>query len=176
MYYFFYCTLIKDLVSRVFGKWGTIKCSVIIYFFFILLKFVISWRDVTFGIRAMVFKRFLGSMGSELTVWFLWDHFVCCLLTNFWYKSYPKLFDVNSDMWRAQAMANRRKRNNAGADDIAQAIHRMMDAMQPIVALIKDLISRIFGKWGTIKCSVIIYFFFILLKFVISWRDVTMFM
>jgi len=49
-------------------------------------------------------------------------------------------------MWRAQAMANRRKRNNAGADDIAQAIHRMMDAMQPIVALIKDLISRIFGK------------------------------
>jgi len=29
-------------------------------------------------------------------------------------------------------MANRRRRNNAGADDIAQAIHRMVDAMQPI--------------------------------------------
>jgi len=29
-------------------------------------------------------------------------------------------------------MANRRRRNNAGADEIAQAIHRMVDAMQPI--------------------------------------------
>jgi len=29
-------------------------------------------------------------------------------------------------------MANRRRRNTAGADDIAQAIHRMVDAMQPI--------------------------------------------
>jgi len=31
-------------------------------------------------------------------------------------------------------MANRRKRNTVGADEIAQAIHRMVDAMQPIVA------------------------------------------
>jgi len=31
-------------------------------------------------------------------------------------------------------MANRRKRNNVGADDIAQAIHRMVDVMQPIAA------------------------------------------
>jgi len=31
-------------------------------------------------------------------------------------------------------MANRRRRNTAGADDIAQAIHRMVDAMQPIAA------------------------------------------
>jgi len=44
------------------------------------------------------------------------------------------MFDVNSDMWRAQALGNRRRRNNVGADEIAQAIHRMVDAMQPIVA------------------------------------------
>jgi len=31
-------------------------------------------------------------------------------------------------------MANRRRRNDADADKIAQAIHRMVDAMQPIVA------------------------------------------
>jgi len=31
-------------------------------------------------------------------------------------------------------MENRRRRNNVGADEIAQAIHRMVDAMQPIVA------------------------------------------
>jgi len=37
-------------------------------------------------------------------------------------------------MWRAQAMGNRRRRNNAGADEIAHAIHRMVDAMQPIAA------------------------------------------
>jgi len=37
-------------------------------------------------------------------------------------------------MWRAQAMANRRRRNTAGADEIAQAIHRMVDAMHPIAA------------------------------------------
>ena len=40
-------------------------------------------------------------------------------------------------MWRIQAMAaNRRRRhNNAGAEDIAEAIHRMVDAMQnPIPA------------------------------------------
>jgi len=29
-------------------------------------------------------------------------------------------------------MANKRRRNTAGADDIAQAIHRMVDAMHPI--------------------------------------------
>jgi len=37
-------------------------------------------------------------------------------------------------MWRAQAVANRRKRNNTGADEIAHAIHRMVDVMQPIAA------------------------------------------
>ena len=31
-------------------------------------------------------------------------------------------------------MANRRRRNTAEADEIAQAIHRMVDAMQPIAA------------------------------------------
>jgi len=29
-------------------------------------------------------------------------------------------------------MANRRRRNNVGANEIAQAIHRMVDTMQPI--------------------------------------------
>jgi len=33
------------------------------------------------------------------------------------------------NMWRAQAMANRWMRNNAGADEIAHAIHQMMDVM-----------------------------------------------
>jgi len=31
-------------------------------------------------------------------------------------------------------MGKRRRRNNLGADDIAQAIHRMVDVMQPIAA------------------------------------------
>jgi len=39
-------------------------------------------------------------------------------------------------MWRIQAMAaNRRRRNANGVDDIAEGIHRMVDAMQqPIPA------------------------------------------
>jgi len=39
-------------------------------------------------------------------------------------------------MWRIQAMASRRRRRNAnGVDEIAEAIHRMVDAMQnPIPA------------------------------------------
>ena len=36
-----------------------------------------------------------------------------------------------AEMWRAQALANRRRRDNTGADEIAHAIHRMVDAMQP---------------------------------------------
>jgi len=43
-----------------------------------------------------------------------------------------KLFDFLVNMWRIQAMANRRRRNDVGADEIAQAIHRMVDAMQPM--------------------------------------------
>jgi len=35
-------------------------------------------------------------------------------------------------MWRAQAMANRRPKNNAWANEIANAIYRMVDAVQPI--------------------------------------------
>ena len=39
------------------------------------------------------------------------------------------------EMWRIQAMsANRRRRNKNGVDDIAEAILRMVDAMQPPVA------------------------------------------
>ena len=38
------------------------------------------------------------------------------------------------NMWRIQAMANRRRRNDAGADEIAQAIQRMVDAMQSVAA------------------------------------------
>ena len=34
-------------------------------------------------------------------------------------------------MWHAQALANRRRRDNTGADEIAHVIHRMVDAMQP---------------------------------------------
>ena len=37
-------------------------------------------------------------------------------------------------MWRAQALANRRRRNIAGADEITYTIHRMVDAMQPVAA------------------------------------------
>jgi len=37
-------------------------------------------------------------------------------------------------MWRIQAMAANRRRRSSGADDIAEAIHRMVDAMQPPVA------------------------------------------
>jgi len=37
-------------------------------------------------------------------------------------------------MWRAQAMANWRRRNTAGTDEIANVIHRMVDAMQPVAA------------------------------------------
>ena len=34
-------------------------------------------------------------------------------------------------MWGAQALANKRRWDNTGADEIAHAIHRMVDAMQP---------------------------------------------
>jgi len=37
-------------------------------------------------------------------------------------------------MWHIQAMAANRKRMSSGADDIAEAIHQMMDAMQTPVA------------------------------------------
>jgi len=45
-----------------------------------------------------------------------------------------KLFDLSVNMWRIQAMANRRRRNDSGANEIAQAIHRMVDAMQLVAA------------------------------------------
>ena len=45
-----------------------------------------------------------------------------------------ELFDLSINIWPIQAMANRRRRNDAGADEIAQAIHRMVDAMQPVAA------------------------------------------
>jgi len=44
-------------------------------------------------------------------------------------------------MWRAQALANRRMRNNVGADEIAQAIHQMVDIMQPIAAQPRDVVA-----------------------------------
>jgi len=37
-------------------------------------------------------------------------------------------------MWRIQALAANRRRGSSGADDIAEAIHWMVDAMQPPVA------------------------------------------
>jgi len=37
-------------------------------------------------------------------------------------------------MWREQALATKRKRDNIGADGIAHAIHRMVDTMQPNAA------------------------------------------
>jgi len=37
-------------------------------------------------------------------------------------------------MWCIQAMANRKRRNDAGTDEITQAIHRMVDAMYLVVA------------------------------------------
>jgi len=46
-------------------------------------------------------------------------------------------------MWRAQAMANRRRKNNVGADEIANAIHRMVDAMQPVVAQPRAMIPLV---------------------------------
>jgi len=46
-------------------------------------------------------------------------------------------------MWRAQAMANRRRRNTAGADEIANAIHRMVDAMQPVAAQPRAMIPPV---------------------------------
>ena len=44
-------------------------------------------------------------------------------------------------MWRAQALANRRRRDNTGADEIAHAIHRMVDAMQPNAAQSKARVA-----------------------------------
>ena len=37
-------------------------------FHLFIYKLVISWRDVTFGIRAMVFKWYFWALGSELVV------------------------------------------------------------------------------------------------------------
>jgi len=49
----------------------------ILYFIF---KSVISGRDVTLGIRAKVFKMFLGSLGSELIALRLCDRWMCFML------------------------------------------------------------------------------------------------
>ena len=38
-------------------------------------------------------------------------------------------------MWRIQAMAANRRRRSSGVDDIAEAIHRMVDAVLPPVAM-----------------------------------------
>jgi len=65
---FHYIHLWKFKFSRILGKWGIIKCSVIYLLLYFIYKSVISWRDVTFGIRALFSKWFLGSKGSELVV------------------------------------------------------------------------------------------------------------
>jgi len=46
-------------------------------------------------------------------------------------------------MWHAQAMANRRHRNTAGADEIANAIHGMVDAMQSVAAPLRAMIPPV---------------------------------
>jgi len=46
-------------------------------------------------------------------------------------------------MWRAQAMANWRRRNTVGADEIANAIHRMVDAMQHVATQPRAMIPPI---------------------------------
>ncbi|XP_027932703.1 uncharacterized protein LOC114188303 [Vigna unguiculata] len=38
------------------------------------------------------------------------------------------------EIWTVKAMVANRRRRSGGADDIAEAIHRMVDAMQPPVA------------------------------------------
>jgi len=44
-------------------------------------------------------------------------------------------------MWRAQAIANKRRRNNVGVDEIAHVIHRMVDVMQPIAVQPRAVIA-----------------------------------
>jgi len=46
-------------------------------------------------------------------------------------------------MWRAQAMVNMRRRNTAGADEIANTIHRMVDAMQPVATPPRAMIPHV---------------------------------
>jgi len=46
-------------------------------------------------------------------------------------------------MWRAHAMANRRRRNTVGADEIANAIHRMVDSMQPVATQPRAMIPPV---------------------------------
>ena len=58
---------------------------------------------------------------------------------------------MNSYIWRAQAMANRRRRNNAGVDEIVQAIHQMVDAMQPIAVQPRAVVAPTRqGRWRTL--------------------------
>jgi len=44
-------------------------------------------------------------------------------------------------MWRAQAVTIKRRRNNARADEIAHAIHWMVDVMQPIATPPKAMVA-----------------------------------
>jgi len=46
-------------------------------------------------------------------------------------------------MWRAHAMANRRCRNTVGADENTNAIHMMVDAMQPVAAQLRAMIPPV---------------------------------
>ena len=69
----FYAHLIKFNFSRILGKWGIIKCAEYFIFLYFIYKPVISCRDVTFGIRAMVFKMIFGSCGEwAYRVTFAW--------------------------------------------------------------------------------------------------------
>jgi len=46
-------------------------------------------------------------------------------------------------MWHAQTMANRRCINTVGADEIAKAIHRMVDVMQLVAAQPRAMIPPV---------------------------------
>jgi len=76
----------------------------------------------------------LGLLGCELIVWLIvvFELNVVKVWVDF-------LNQVNwfltVEMWRIQAMAgNWKRRNGNGADDIAEAIDQMVDAMQLLVA------------------------------------------
>jgi len=76
----------------------------------------------------------MGSLGSEPIV--LMCVCVVCLVMKLKYE----LLDLLVKMWRIHAMANMRRRNKAGVDEIAQAINWMVDAMQPVAAQPKAIV------------------------------------
>ena len=129
LFLFMWCVEHRYLnFSHVFlGNRGLIN-EVVTYLFFLFILVSNFWLGRYIWYQCRDFNDCMGLLGVSLAR----DVYICvvCFVMKLKYK----WFDLPVNMWRIQAMANRRRTGDAGADEIAQAIHMMVDAMQPVAA------------------------------------------